>query len=614
MRGLGITASHKRFIRPGNEYNKYFGAPKGLDPIINKDASTLETVDIIAELVPKVSYQTKELSKILKGSTLKDTCKKIFDFCYKHIQYKLDDAGVEQLREPIRSWNDRKTGIDCDCFSIFVSSILTNLGIKHAYRICEINNKGYYQHIYIVVPVNQNSNSINGQYITIDPVLDEFNKEAPYITKTKDKMGIPVQVLNGIDDENFFGLGEIDQAETLEGVYRATKNTLKRHIRATKRKVQAQPASLGGMYDQTQFLGALDAAEALIEDGSDEALAKLYGMGEGMKNNPYAFLGDVDGLGKPKFLKKVAAAAKSVKNAVQQKAAQVQTAAKKGASNAQAAAKKAVQATKSVAKKAVQAVAKYNPVSTAARTGFLVAMKTNLFGYAAQLKWGYATPEQIAKFGITQDEYQKAKSALAKAENLFVNDLKGKKENLKNAILSGKNKLGGLNGLGEPVTAAATVGAAAPFLAKIRDFIKGLNIKPRKIAEFLKKAVTKKATPAANDAALIQTDPATTIQNNAIVESATDNSYPQNQPGDDNEYFESDSSSNSQADYVPPQPENKSNTGMMIGLGLLGVTVAALAFGGSKSKSRSMNGPGKKTSKSSKSRSKSKSKKTIIIK
>src|SRR5574343_357488 len=126
---LGVTASHIRKIKPGTQYDRYFPATIGTNPLLTNGADVFQTVDYIEKLVKQTLDQTKKIAPVLKGASLMDTCKKIFDFCYGHIQYKLDKPGEEQLRTPARAWKDRRTGIDCDCFSIFVSSILHKLGI-----------------------------------------------------------------------------------------------------------------------------------------------------------------------------------------------------------------------------------------------------------------------------------------------------------------------------------------------------------------------------------------------------------------------------------------------------------------------------------------------------
>ena len=135
-----------------------------------------------------------------------------------------------------------------------------------------------------------------------------------------------------------------------------------------------------------------------------------------------------------------------------------------------------------VAKKAVKAVVKYNPLTLAARGGFLLAMKLNLGKMAHKLKWGYGTPEQARAKGITPAQYQKSKTALARVENLFSDKLQGSREVLKNTILKGK--AGNLSGvvieqllgyLGDPVTASA-IAAATPVIVATINILKDAGL------------------------------------------------------------------------------------------------------------------------------------------
>jgi hypothetical protein len=124
-----------------------------------------------------------------------------------------------------------------------------------------------------------------------------------------------------------------------------------------------------------------------------------------------------------------------------------------------------------------KAIVRFNPVSIAARGGFLVAMKINLGKMAAKLKWGYATKEQAAAKGVNEAQWNKSKDALAKVERLFADKLQGKRDALRNAILKGKaGNLDGIveeefQGLGEPVT-AATLAAATPIIVAAIKILK----------------------------------------------------------------------------------------------------------------------------------------------
>jgi hypothetical protein len=135
-----------------------------------------------------------------------------------------------------------------------------------------------------------------------------------------------------------------------------------------------------------------------------------------------------------------------------------------------------------VAKKAVKAVVKYNPLTLAARGGFLLAMKLNLGKMANKLKWGYGTPEQARAKGIAPAQYQKSKTALTKVEHLFADKLQGSREVLKNTILNGR--AGNLSGvvieqllgyLGDPVTASA-IAAATPVIIATINILKDAGL------------------------------------------------------------------------------------------------------------------------------------------
>jgi len=163
---LGLVASHKRIIKSGSEYEKYFdtSAVEG-DEIDLGKGTVYDTLGLMKKIVKQTLPQTKKIAQKLKGKDVETTCKNIWDFLYNHFQYNQDVETREQIRTPIRSWKDRKKGIDCDCFSVFAASCLTNLKIKNKFRMAAYDKDGKkFQHVYVVV----------------DPVLNEFNEEAPF--------------------------------------------------------------------------------------------------------------------------------------------------------------------------------------------------------------------------------------------------------------------------------------------------------------------------------------------------------------------------------------------------------------------------------------------------
>ena len=170
-----MKALRKRHIRPGYQFDKIMPRSIEQDSVIRSEgkARLHHTINLIKQIVPETKSDTKLLANHLKGSDLKSTCKNIWDFVYNHIQYARDKTGVEQVRRPSRAWADRKKGVDCDCYSVFISSILTNLGIPHKLRITKYGGKQHFQHIYPIVPHGRT-------HITMDCVTDQFDYEVPF--------------------------------------------------------------------------------------------------------------------------------------------------------------------------------------------------------------------------------------------------------------------------------------------------------------------------------------------------------------------------------------------------------------------------------------------------
>jgi hypothetical protein len=124
----------------------------------------------------------------------------------------------------------------------------------------------------------------------------------------------------------------------------------------------------------------------------------------------------------------------------------------------------------------VNVVARFNPVSLAARGGLLLAIRTNLFKLADKLQYGLYTEAQATAAGLNLDSFRKMQASYTKTRNLFVNTLKGKEDKLKQAISKGvKHKA--INGLGElgelGAVTAARVTAALWFITSILGFFKG---------------------------------------------------------------------------------------------------------------------------------------------
>ncbi|MCX8483149.1 MAG: hypothetical protein ORN50_06170 [Crocinitomicaceae bacterium] len=444
--------SGQRPIRDGKQYERYFPKPEERDRIIIKDGEVDDTVELMEKVVHKYLTDTYRIAATLKRNSIEATCKSIYDFVYNHVQYKLDKRGLEQLRRPARSWAERRTGVDCDCMSIFVSSILTNLKIPHSFRITRYS-ADHWQHVYVIVPNER------GGYINIDAVVSPFGYEKPFTDKmdyTMSLNGINVAVLSGLNsDLDTVVMGSGLSGSDLGATAKQDLDSIYRHLVATRKSISENPKMVSSIDDPQALIKMLDyAIQYFYTDKRDEALAILEKNEEQLNyRNGFSGLGDdvfdhdeyaLNGPGKKGFFKGISNAVKKVGKGL---------------------------------KEVGKAVIRFNPVSIAARGGFLVAMKINLGKMAAKLKWGYATKEQAAAKGISESQWNKSKEALAKVERLFADKLQGKRDALRNAILKGKaGNLDGIveedfQGLGEPVT-GATLAAATPIIVAAIKILK----------------------------------------------------------------------------------------------------------------------------------------------
>jgi hypothetical protein len=220
-----MEATQKRRIRSGDDVDHLFPKPIGEDELIKKGATVEDTVEFIPEVVEKTLSDTKKIAQELQGKTLFDTCKNIWHFVYGYIAYEKDEKGKEQIRRPARSWANRARGVDCDDYSVFISSVLTNLGIPHSLRVTKYWwTEGKYSHIYPIVHTPDNKE------IVIDCVVNRFNYEEPYTEKKDKKMDL--YYLNGIerpsniDADDLTNGGMIDLGKTQGKVGAALKKGL----------------------------------------------------------------------------------------------------------------------------------------------------------------------------------------------------------------------------------------------------------------------------------------------------------------------------------------------------------------------------------------------------
>ena len=190
----------KRQIENGKEYAHLFPSPKGQNKVIKHNAQLDDTIELMKQVTQSTLEDTRQLAELLEGKTQMESCSNVWQFCFDHLQYTKDEMGKEQVRRPSRTWKDRKQGVDCDCMSVFIGSILTNLRIPFSFRLTKYQSPEF-EHVY---PIAHTDNGV----IIMDAVVHNFNREVPYSTK-KD-INMELQFLNGFEDDEFDGYEELD--------------------------------------------------------------------------------------------------------------------------------------------------------------------------------------------------------------------------------------------------------------------------------------------------------------------------------------------------------------------------------------------------------------------
>jgi hypothetical protein len=206
----------RRDILDGSKYDDLI--PESNCEVTNLgEGMTDYSVKKMAEWVQLKAWHMQKVAPLLKRSSLKKTCEAIHEWLYDHFQYKADEED-QQLYAPACAWAQRYNGIDCKSYSIIASSILVNLGINHYIR--RIKQPGWnpdmWTHVYVIVPVDQQTASLESGYYVIDGTIDE-EKEPLYTTKDDTFMsGLQHYGLGGVQPGLNGGLS-IDSIKNLIG-------------------------------------------------------------------------------------------------------------------------------------------------------------------------------------------------------------------------------------------------------------------------------------------------------------------------------------------------------------------------------------------------------------
>lgn len=259
-----------RRIESGNQFNHLFLSPQGQNVRIKKRADLEDTVALMKRVIRETLTDTGKVANLLRLGNTKQTLANVWNFCFKHLQYRRDEENIEQVRRPARTWRDRKQGVDCDCMTVFIGSILLNLRIPFVIRLSRNSMSATgFEHVYPVAITNQGK-------VIMDCVVHQFNFQAPYL-EIKD-INMELQYLNGFDEDDDFNDevdgfdgydDEFDEYDDLEGLDGKQKRQEKKAARKAKREAKGplKERIKKGLQKGLHVINKLNPATALLRAG-----------------------------------------------------------------------------------------------------------------------------------------------------------------------------------------------------------------------------------------------------------------------------------------------------------------------------------------------------------
>lgn len=140
------------------------------------------TGDIIAAITKAHKEYRPEYKKIavyFKGSTPRETGKKIFDFLKNNVRYTIEPGDKQTVKSPAAILAEGQG--DCKHYASWAGGVLDQLGIPFAYRFASYRMFDKTpQHVFVVI------NPGTSNEIWLDPVLSTYDYKKPY-TYAKDK-------------------------------------------------------------------------------------------------------------------------------------------------------------------------------------------------------------------------------------------------------------------------------------------------------------------------------------------------------------------------------------------------------------------------------------------
>ncbi len=148
--------------------------PDYKDVILFQNGDTDDIISVLLDTVKDTADQTKGFAR--QFSKDREGMKAIYDFIMANIKYKADPDGKQWIKTPARFYAD-KVG-DCKSYTVFIVSVLHNMGLKYKIRFASYDRDKIVTHVYPIAILP------NGKEVIIDAVWGDaggsFNSEKKF--------------------------------------------------------------------------------------------------------------------------------------------------------------------------------------------------------------------------------------------------------------------------------------------------------------------------------------------------------------------------------------------------------------------------------------------------
>lgn len=177
MKSIGITKS------------------KGKNVLLVRSGSTEDIIEHLLDVIEDVRGQTKNFARQFTAD--KKGLRELWYWVHTNIRYEEDPLGVQWIREPARLYSD---GVgDCKSFTVFIVSVLENLGLDYIVRFTNTESPGsrIVNHVYPIAVLK------DGTQVIMDAIAKaRFNREHTPIHYQIDYTMADIYRLSGIGAHN----------------------------------------------------------------------------------------------------------------------------------------------------------------------------------------------------------------------------------------------------------------------------------------------------------------------------------------------------------------------------------------------------------------------------